>query len=75
MKSGDVLRMMGTCEQLAAGSGEWEEGEGGKSEKGKEGLDGVGNVPFEALMFLGTIFMLLFSSCIHLFVIAPCRTV
>ena len=59
--------MVGTREQLTAGRG--------KSEKGKEGLDGVGNAPFEALMFLGTFFTLLFSSYIHLFVIAPCRTV
>ena len=63
-KSGEPFKMVGTREQLS-----------GKSEKGKEGLDGVGNAPFEALMFLGTFFTLLFSSYIHLFVIAPCRTV
>ena len=37
--SGEALRIMETCEQLVAGGG------GRESDKGMEGLDGVGNAP------------------------------
>jgi hypothetical protein len=37
MKSGDVLRMMGSCEQLAAGAGSGRKARGGRVRRGRRG--------------------------------------